>query len=200
MDWTPEDGRHVLGLTSDLPVLLVTGGSQGARSINHAVAEHLPELLKMAQVVHICGQKNWAETEALAAALPSDLAARYHPIPYLHDMGAALASADLVVSRAGASVLGEYPFFGLPAVLVPYPYAWRYQRVNADVLARHRAALMLEDQFLTRDLLPIITDLLQNPAKREAMRLAMRALRQPEAAAAIAGELARLAEARSSNG
>ena len=200
MEWTPEDGRKVLGLNPDLPVLLVTGGSQGARSINHAVAQHLPELLRMAQVVHICGQKNWAETQALAAALPSELAANYHPVAYLHDMGAALASADLVVSRAGASVLGEYPFFGLPAVLVPYPYAWRYQRVNAGVLARHRAALVLEDQFLMRDLLPIITDLLHNPAKREAMRLAMRALRQPEAAAAIAGELVQLAETRSSNG
>ncbi|HEY6074685.1 MAG TPA: glycosyltransferase, partial [Anaerolineales bacterium] len=97
-------------------------------------------------------------------------------------------------------VLGEYPFFGLPAVLVPYPYAWRYQRVNAGVLARHRAALVLEDQFLMSDLLPIVTDLLHNPAKREAMRLAMRALRQPGAAAAIAGELVQLAKTRSING
>jgi UDP-N-acetylglucosamine--N-acetylmuramyl-(pentapeptide) pyrophosphoryl-undecaprenol N-acetylglucosamine transferase len=198
--WTPEDGRHMLGLSSDLPILLVTGGSRGARSINRAVTDNLPALLEMAQVVHLCGTLDWPEIESMAARMSSDLSGRYHPMPYLHEMGAALACADLVVSRAGASVLGEYPFFGLPAILVPYPYAWRYQRVNAGVLARHRAALVLEDQLLKNDLLPLITDLLRNPAKLQAMRSAMRGLRQPDAAAEIALELAHLAEPRSSDG
>ncbi len=199
-DWNREDGRKVLGLTSDLPVVLVTGGSRGARSINRAVLEKLPDLLEMAQVVHLCGTLDQPEVEAAASRLPGALSGRYHPMPYLHEMGAALASADLVISRAGASVLGEYPYFGLPAILVPYPYAWRYQRINAVVLARHRAALILEDRFLQQELYPLITDLLRNPAKLEAMRTAMRALQQPGAAGAIAAELARLAEPRSSNG
>lgn len=198
--WTREDGRHVLGLSPDLPAVLVTGGSRGARSINRAVTESLPALLEMAQVVHLCGALAWPEIEPLADRLPAKLAERYHPMPYLHEMGAALASADLVISRAGASVLGEYPLFGLPAILVPYPFAWRYQRVNAGVLARHRAALIVEDQLLMQDLLPLITDLLSNPAKLQAMRESMRGLRQPQAAGTIAGELARLAEPRSSNG
>lgn len=198
--WKREDGREVLGLTGELPVILVTGGSRGAHSINRAVLENLPGLLEMAQVVHLCGRLDQPEVEAAAGRLPADLGERYHPIPYLHEMGAALASADLVVSRAGASVLGEYPYFELPAILVPYPYAWRYQRVNAGVLARHRAALILEDRFLQQELYPLITDLLRNPAKLAAMRAAMGALRQPEAAAAIAEVLAQLAEPRSSNG
>jgi len=198
--WKREDGRKALGLSADLPVVLVTGGSRGAQSINRAVIGKLPELLEMAQVVHLCGKLDQPEVEAARTRLPSTISGRYHPMPYLHEMGAALASADLVVSRAGASVLGEYPYFGLPGILVPYPYAWRYQRVNADALARHGAALMLEDRFLQQELYKLITDLLRNPAKLEAMRAAMGALRQPGAAGAIAAELARMAEPRSSNG
>lgn len=198
--WNREDGRKALGLAADLPVVLVTGGSRGAHSINQAVIENLPGLLEMAQVVHLCGTLDWPDMEAASAGLPSTLAERYHLMPYLHEMGAALAGADLVVSRAGASVLGEYPFFGLPAILVPYPYAWRYQQVNAGLLARHSAALILEDRSLKQELYPLITDLLRNPARLDAMRAAMRALRQPGAAEAIALELARLAEPRSSNG
>ena len=185
------------GLSTGLPVLLVAGGSQGARSINNAVLDNLHQLLRMAQVIHISGSLDWPAVQAAAAGLPQELSARYHPMPYLHEMGAALASADLVISRAGASVLGEYPFFGLPAILVPYPYAWRYQKVNAGLLARDGAALILEDQLLKSDLLPLIQTLLENPAKREAMRSAMRSLAQPDAAGAIAGQILQLAEARS---
>jgi UDP-N-acetylglucosamine--N-acetylmuramyl-(pentapeptide) pyrophosphoryl-undecaprenol N-acetylglucosamine transferase len=196
-DWSREDGRQLLGLSDDLPVVLVTGGSRGARSINNAVADILPALLQMAQVVHISGTLDWPAAEAVAERLPEELAGRYHGMPYLHEMGAALASADLVISRAGASVLGEYPLFGLPAILVPYPYAWRYQRVNANVLARHRAALVLDDQLLKNELLALITDLLANPAKLQAMRTAMRSLSQPDAAGMIASQILELADTRS---
>ena len=66
-------------------------------------------------------------------------------------------AADLAVCRAGASTLGELPLFGLPAVLIPYPYAWRYQKVNADYLAKHGAALVLEDAMMKDELLPTIS-------------------------------------------
>ena len=191
--WSRQKADQRFGLSGDLPVLLVTGGSKGARNLNNAVLAELPALLEMAQVIHISGALDWPTVESAARTLPKNLANRYHAMPYLHEMGAALAAADLVVSRAGASTLGEYPFFGLPAILVPYPYAWRYQKVNADALAQSGAAMILEDQFMPTKLLPLIKDLIENPAKREAMRAAMRSLAQPDAANAIASQLLELA-------
>jgi len=195
--WTRSEARRTLELHDDLPVLLIYGGSKGAHSINLAILPHLPTLLKTAQVVHITGQSDWETAQSTRAGLTSGQKTRYHAFPYLHEeMGAALASADLVVSRAGASALGEFPFFGLPAVLIPYPYAWRYQKVNADHLAERGAAVIVKDERLQEELLVVVKDLLNNSSKRKAMRVAMRSLAQPQAAQAIAGQLLELGGAR----
>lgn len=186
--------RQHLGLDPRRPTVLVTGGSRGARSLNRAVMAALPDWLKDYQVVHLTGQLDWAEAER--AGLPAELRAYYHPKPYLHEMGWALAAADLVVSRAGASALGEYPLFGLPAILVPYPYAWRYQKVNADYLVRRGAALRLDDAALGTELAPAVRRLLDDPAALEAMRAAARAAATPQAAQRLAAELAGLAAGR----
>ncbi len=185
--WTREAALEKLGLTAAAQTLLVFGGSKGARSINRAVQAVLPELLTHMQVVHITGHLDWPQVEPARDTLSQDLAARYRVFPYLHDeMGAALASADLVVSRAGASVLGEYPLFGLPAILVPYPHAWRYQHVNARFLAGRGAAEMLEDAALPDELLPLALRLMADSERRSKMRAAMLALRMPDAAGEIA--------------
>jgi UDP-N-acetylglucosamine--N-acetylmuramyl-(pentapeptide) pyrophosphoryl-undecaprenol N-acetylglucosamine transferase len=104
-------------------------------------------------------------------------------------MSLALAAADLAVWRAGASSLGELPMVGLPAVLVPYPHAWRYQKVNADYLARRGAAVVLEDERLPGGLLPAVAPLLSSPERLAAMRKAMLGLARPEAAAVIADQI-----------
>ncbi len=191
--WSHEKAIQHFGLDAKKPVLLVTGGSKGARSINKAVLNHLEELLEIAQVIHISGSLDWPVIEKAAQALPPDLKPQYHAMPYSHEMGAALASANLVLSRAGASSLGEYPFFGLPAVLVPYPYAWRYQKVNADYLAEQNAAVILHDEMLEDKLVPVVRDVLLNGYKREAMRTAMNHLSRPNAARMIASQLVELA-------
>lgn len=181
------DARRALGLSDPaLPVLLVWGGSKGARSINRALLAGLATLLPEMEIVHISGPVDWPEVEAAQAALPGEIAARYHPYPYLHDIGAAFSVADLAVSRAGASSLGEYPQFALPAVLVPYPYAWRYQRLNAGYLAERGAAVMMENDALADGLLPLVRGLMRDAARRTAMRQAMRSLHRPNAAQSIA--------------
>lgn len=192
-NWSREKALSHFELDSATPTLLVTGGSKGARSINMAVLKHLNELLGMTQIIHITGSLDHETVKAAAEKLPAEKKSRYRVMPYLHEMGAALSAADLVLSRAGASSLGEYPFFGLPAVLVPYPYAWRYQKVNADYLAERNAAIILQDELLDDNLLPVVKDLLENIHKLDAMKTAMKNLSLPDAANAIASQLVKLA-------
>jgi undecaprenyldiphospho-muramoylpentapeptide beta-N-acetylglucosaminyltransferase len=188
--WTRSSGRRALGLSDDTPVILVFGGSRGARSINEALIKNLPVLLEQVQVIHITGELDWQDVETKIKEISGGNTDRYHGYPYLHDeMGAALAAADLVISRAGASTLGEYPLFGLPALLVPYPYAWRYQKVNADSLVQQGAAIMLEDDKLSNELVATVRALLEHPRKLAAMRVAMHGLSRPQAATEIAHEL-----------
>jgi UDP-N-acetylglucosamine--N-acetylmuramyl-(pentapeptide) pyrophosphoryl-undecaprenol N-acetylglucosamine transferase len=191
--WDRQTANQHLGIGGGRPVLLVFGGSKGARSINQAILSHLSDLLARFELIHISGELDWQTVRNAREQLPLEAAAHYHAMPYLHEMGAALASADLVVSRAGASSLGEYPLFGLPAILIPYPHAWRYQKVNADYLTRRGAAVILQDHRLDDELLPTLNVLVENPNKLKAMRAAMFELSHPRAAEKIASALIDLA-------
>ena len=194
--WTREAALEAFELDEDHPVLLVFGGSKGARSLNQALHAVLPELLKRAAIIHITGRLDWPRLQGKKENLPGDLAERYRMFPYLHErMGAALQAADLVVSRAGASVLGEFPHFGLPAVLVPYPHAWRYQRVNAEYLVERGAAVMVRDQELETELLATLTDLLDDEERLLRMKENMIQAAHPGAAQSIAALLLRISGA-----
>ncbi len=190
----PKKARAHFKIGADEKVLLVFGGSRGARTINRALGAILEPVLEMAQVIHVSGTLDAKVCQVRKAALPAGLQARYHLFDYVHDMGQALAAADLVVARAGAGTLGEFPFFGLPAILVPYPFAWRYQKVNADYLAERGAAIRLDDENMTDQLEPTIRALLEDDERLAQMSQAARTLARPEAAARMAQELARLAE------
>lgn len=194
LSWEFAEAQAALNLQPDLPTLLVFGGSQGARSINRAIFPSLPELLGEMQIVHLTGKLNWPEVAQVRHGLTPEQDERYHPHPYLHaEMGAAFKAADLVVSRAGASSLGEFPLFRLPAILVPYPYAWRYQKVNAEYLERHGAAIMVKDAELPEKIVPLVRDLMRDQPRRAEMSKAMQSLNQPEAAASIGRMLVDLA-------
>jgi len=180
------------GLDPARKTLLVFGGSRGARSINQALVPALPRLLALdVQVLHVTGTLDYERVQADAATLPD--ATHYHPYAYLHDdMGLALAAADLVLSRAGAGSLGEFPLFGLPAVLVPYPHAWRYQKVNADYLAERGAAVVLADEDMAADLYPLLERLFTNAEPLATMQAQMETLAQPHSARRVAAVLAEL--------
>ena len=192
--WTPAEARGFFALHEQLPILLVLGGSRGARSINQAVVAALPELLQEMQVIHITGRLDWQMMEQRRAGLSTEQLNRYRPYPYLYDeIGAAMLLADLALTRAGASALGELPFFGLPAILVPYPYAWRYQRVNASYLVRRGAAVQMDDALLAEQIIPRVRGLMADKDQLERMSQAMRALARPDAALRIASLLRELA-------
>ena len=169
------------------PTLFVFGGSRGARNINRALMAALPELLIRAQIIHVSGTLTWPEVEDNAATLPTELRDYYRPYPYLHEeMGPAFRAADLALARAGASMLGESPAFGLPSVLVPLTFAWRYQKVNADYLTERGAAVQLTDEDLAETLLPTVGNLLFDQTRLDQMAAAAAALDRPDAAADLA--------------
>lgn len=174
----------------DDPVVLVTGGSRGAARLNQAITDALESLLDTIHVIHVCGQTHYPALERRAAGLSERLAARYHLFAYLHEMPMAMAAADLVVSRAGASVLGEYPAAGLPSILVPLSTGHRDQECNAAYMAKRGAAVQIADADLTSERLKsAVAELLGDPGRLAAMSAAARGMAQPFAARRLADEL-----------
>ncbi len=184
---TRQQAREVFHLDPNLMTLLVFGGSRGARAINQALAAILPQLLDEMQVIHISGQLDYQQAEIRAGDLSPAQRLRYRLHAYLHEeMIAALHAADLVVARAGASTLGEFPALGLPAILVPLPISGGHQHYNADYLADRGAALIVENDAMPRELLPTILSLSRQPDKLAAMSRASARLARPNAARDIA--------------
>ncbi len=195
-----EASRALFGLHADLPVLLVYGGSRGARSINRAIEQLLAPLLQISQIVHVCGREGDEQfLRAAAEQLPEPLRARYHLHPYLQGtMPQAMAAADLAICRAGASTLAELPAAGLPAVLVPLSHV--HQDENAAYLADRGAAVTVRDDEMLGRGAPVegalfreASRLLTGYAARERMAACSRALARPQAAATLACALLELA-------
>ena len=182
------EARKRLGLVDNLPMLLVFGGSRGARSINRAVGNDIEDYLAVCQVVHVSGtlDAEWVRSRKAEISSP-ELQARYHVFDYLHeDMTTALLAADLVISRAGASVMGEFPTIGLPSVLVPYPHAGTHQALNAHYLAGRHAAVAVDDADLNQDLKDTVINLITDTDKLQAMSNASHQLAKPDASLRLA--------------
>ena len=188
--------RQALNLDPEEKTLLVFGGSRGARSINRALVAGLGDLLPRCQVVHISGRLDSDWVAGASKQLPDRLRERYHPYPYLHNMAEALVAADLVVARAGAATLGEFPAARLPAILVPYPYSGQHQNSNADYMVRNGAATLLADAELGRELVPTILDLLADEQALSDMRESANAMARRDAAEVIAEQVWGLARQR----
>jgi len=181
-----DEGRRRLGLDPRLPTLFVSGGSQGGRSINRAVAEQLPRLLEVCQIVHVSGRADHPWLAETRERLPDARRSAYHLHDYLHEeMPWAMAAADLAVMRSGASTLGELTPVGLPAILVPYPYAGGHQRANARYLKDLGGAVALEEGDLP-SLFERVRELLSDRPRLESMAAALRSAARPEAAQEIA--------------
>ena len=190
---TREESCRHFGLRPALPVLLITGGSQGARSINQAaLAVHRRWAgKKEVQILHITGQTDYNNIihTLQAEGLPIyDGEAGRIVVPYLHEMPKALAAARLVVSRAGAIGLAELTLRGIPAILIPYPFASEnHQEINARALEKNGAAVVIRDSELTGELLTATVEkLIADSEKLRSMAAAAAAMGTPRAADEIA--------------
>ena len=179
--------RQRLGLDESEETLLVFGGSQGAHSINLALSAALGKLLEICQIVHVSGTADEPWLRAQIDKLPPATARRYSLYAYLHEeMADALAAADLVVARAGAASMAEFPAVGLPSILIPYPYAGKHQELNADFMVSNGAAVKLHDTDLENGLLlTTITELFQDRLALASLSDGARRLAQPQAAQRI---------------
>ncbi len=181
-----EAGRQALGLPAEDRVLLVFGGSRGARHLNTALVALRDRLVAEADlhIIHVAGA---AEASTVRQALEDaggDADGRWRVLDYLNDMGNALAAADLVVARAGATSIAEMTALGLPAVLVPYPYATDdHQTKNARTMVAHGAAELVADSELDDERFgDILLGILSDTGRRATMSDASRALGRPDAA------------------
>jgi UDP-N-acetylglucosamine--N-acetylmuramyl-(pentapeptide) pyrophosphoryl-undecaprenol N-acetylglucosamine transferase len=176
------------------PTLLVFGGSQGAHAINQAMLRCLSVLQREAPGIHILHQTGERDYNDAIAAYDS-LKESAEVFKFIDDMPAAFARADLVVCRSGASTVAEIAAAGKPAVFVPFPRAADdHQRVNAEALARHGAAVVVEESKLEGVwLAETVAALLQDPSRLKKMSHAARELAHPNAARDIAAMAARVA-------
>jgi len=154
-----DKARAHFGLRPDLPVLLVTGGSQGAQSLNHALSGAIGWLRSAGvQVLHVTGPRNAVEAPGGPGGAP------YIAVPYVDRMDLAYAAADFALCRAGAMTCAELTAVGLPAAFVPLPHGNGEQRLNAEPIVAGGGGLLVEDADLTpewiRDtLLPFLLDI-----------------------------------------
>jgi UDP-N-acetylglucosamine--N-acetylmuramyl-(pentapeptide) pyrophosphoryl-undecaprenol N-acetylglucosamine transferase len=176
--------------------LLILGGSAGAQSLNRAVPTALDQTrgrLPGWEVVHQSGPAGLSETRDLYSRLGSQAAV----VPFVSDMPAMLAGAELAICRAGGTTLAELAAAGVPAVLTPYPHAAdEHQRLNAEVLVQQGAALMLDEGTAGNDLesrlAEVLARLLDDPAARRRMGSAMRRRARPNAAEDVATVILRV--------
>lgn len=186
--------REAFGLDPDKFTLLVFGGSQGARRINEMVIEAIPTLVDAGmQVLHQSGSKNYSD---VVSRCPEG--AGYVVCPYIDDMAAAYAAADMVVSRSGASSVAEITVSGLPAIFIPYPFAHAdHQQKNGEAVARAGAAMVVNESELTGAVLTgLILDLAGDSERLKKMAEASKSLGKPDAAAHIAEIVTEVANGR----
>jgi len=178
----PARARRSAGLRPRAPVLLILGGSQGARAVNRWVTESLPALareLPRLQIVHQTGEGDYP----WVADAYQGVDLRAWVTPFLADIGDFYALASVAVARAGATTMAELAAAGLPAVLVPYPYATDdHQRANARLAGDRGAAVVVEEAEFRRTNLPaLVGELLRDRARRRQMTQALKSMARPEA-------------------
>lgn len=165
------EGAKAFDLNPEAPVLSIIGGSQGAKVINEAVAESLAGLLEIPelQIVHVCGASNYDQIRKITDSYAGH--PRYRLLHYVANMPALLATTDLAVSRAGASMIAEFMVCQVPTVLIPGQFGGGHQKENAQAVAEADAGILLpESQLQSQSLIPLIRDVIGDTERLSRMR------------------------------
>jgi len=180
-------------LGASKPVILITGGSQGAEKINEIVINTLPRLLEISEIIHSCGERNFKNTEKDAQKSPN-----YHLYPFLkaEELKHAYALSDLIISRAGAGNIFEIAALGKPSILIPLPNsAQEHQRQNAYDFKGDGRCIVLEQENLTPNLfLEQISNLLSDSALMQAMSEKAKTFYNPQTNELIRDEILKFAQ------
>ncbi len=180
LNGNPEKGRKIVGCSNYKPIILVLGGSLGARSINKSIIKIVDKLTKKYYVVHQMGNKNYFKSNIKD----------YYPVPFFtKEISHVFAASTLVISRAGANTLSELAVLGIPAVLIPLSAAFSRgdQIKNAKFFEEKGGAVIFnEKENSEEELLEIITELLDNKQKLNKMKENIMQLGMSEAAELIA--------------
>lgn len=196
MEANRERGFASLGLSKDSPIVLIVGGSRGARSINQSMIDMVPMLKRLPKVhfVYVTGELYYENTRKAVLEASESVRNHLHVLPYISNMPEVLAATTLIVSRAGASSLAELTALGLPSILIPSPNVTNnHQEVNARSLEKAGAAIMVTEKQLTTELLfKHIEELMKAEDKRVHMSKQAKCFGQPDAALQIVSEMRRL--------
>lgn len=196
----PEKDRALLHLTTQKPVVLVLGGSQGAQKINDIILDILPNLLEVAEVIHQTGNENYnsvfSESKIVLEGVAGDMLISYHPVSFMvePEYVAAVRSADLIISRSGAGSIFEISAAGRASILIPITNSpGDHSRRNAYIFSSEGRAEVIEENNLTPNLiLSVINSILNNPEKKKKMEEKSKEFATPEAAKLIAQALINL--------
>ncbi len=193
-----EGSHEFFKLNSDLPVILVLGGSQGAEIINNIFIEVLPDLLSKYQIIHQTGINNIEDVTQRSKLVMenNNNIVRYVPLPYLNNLATRMAAgaATLIVSRAGSAIF-EIASWGIPSIIIPITNSnGDHQRKNAYNYARNGACEVIDESNLTPHLLIAEIDkLISNKEKLIQMKERALAFSSPDAASKIADEAIKIA-------
>lgn len=193
-----EEAEKIFNLGKGLPVILILGGSQGAKKINDIILDVLVELVKNYEIIHQTGENNLKEIKMRTNFLleKSDFKQRYHPYGFLDEGSLRNASyiASLVISRAGAGAIFEIAAWNLPAILIPIvDSAQDHQRQNAYNYARSGAAEVIEETNLTSHIFILrVERIIKNKDVQQKMRLSAQGFAKIDAAEKIGAEIIKL--------
>lgn len=191
--------KDFFGLEENMPVVMVIGGSQGAKKINDSLLGVLPELIKKIQIIHICGKKNFKEIKGISSLIleKSEYKSRYHLFPFMDIslLKTSYGAADMAVSRAGSGSIFEIANAGLPSILIPIANsAQDHQRKNAYIYTSNKAGNVIEEENLSPHLLQSeIEIMLSDKTKMKEMGEEAKKFSKPDAAEKIAREIISLA-------